>query len=280
MVDIFPEILHGHVLPVLGQMKRDSIRTIVSSPPYWRGRRYAIPDQIWGGDPDCDHEFDDILYYHEGGAGCSQNRFAVGGEANAEMRKQTRWEHDRPCKKCGAWLGQLGRERTRERYAANVGLVAEQLYRVLDPEGTLWWNIADNYHNRSLQNIPGLTAEAFMAAGFSLRAQIIWQKGGSKPRAKRPKPTYEVILFMVKAGDRMPYYYDMDAPYAHDAIWTFGAKGSRSHIAAFPIELPTRCIRIGCPIGGTVLDPFAGTGTTMKAAKQLDRIGIGIELAP
>jgi DNA modification methylase len=272
-------MMHGHVLPVLEQMGVNSINAIVSSPPYWRGRKYPIPDQVWGGEPTCDHDFDDILYYHEGGAGCAKNRFAVGGAENAEMRKQTRWEHDRPCKKCDAWLGQFGRERTREHYAANVRLIADRLYRVLHPEGTLWWNIGDNYHQRALQNIPGLTAEAFTAAGFSLRSQIIWQKGGSKPKARRPKHTYEVILFMVKARDREPYYYDTDAPYADDAVWTFGAKGKCGHIAAFPLELPTRCIRIGCPVGGTVLDPFVGTGTTIEAAEKLGRVGIGIELS-
>jgi DNA modification methylase len=52
------------------------------------------------------------------------------------------------------------------------------------------------------------------------------------------------------------------------------------HFAAYPIDLPLRCIAAGCKPGGTVLDPFAGSGTTGLAAIQLDREFIGIDLSP
>jgi len=52
------------------------------------------------------------------------------------------------------------------------------------------------------------------------------------------------------------------------------------HFAAYPIDLPLRCIAAGCRPGGTVLDPFAGTGTTGLAAIQLGRRFTGIELSP
>jgi DNA modification methylase len=52
------------------------------------------------------------------------------------------------------------------------------------------------------------------------------------------------------------------------------------HFAAFPIDIPTRCIKAGCKPGGTVLDPFCGTGTTGLAALALGRHFTGIELNP
>jgi DNA modification methylase len=52
------------------------------------------------------------------------------------------------------------------------------------------------------------------------------------------------------------------------------------HFAAYPIDLPLRCIAAGCKPGGTVLDPFTGTGTTGLAALQLGRRFAGIELSP
>ena len=52
------------------------------------------------------------------------------------------------------------------------------------------------------------------------------------------------------------------------------------HFAAFPIELPLRCIAAGCKPGGIVLDPFTGSGTTGLAARQLGRRFAGIELSP
>ena len=52
------------------------------------------------------------------------------------------------------------------------------------------------------------------------------------------------------------------------------------HFAAYPIDLPLRCIAAGCKPGGVVLDPFAGSGTTGLAAIQLDRRFTGIDLSP
>jgi DNA modification methylase len=52
------------------------------------------------------------------------------------------------------------------------------------------------------------------------------------------------------------------------------------HFAAYPIDLPLRCIAAGCKPGGTVLDMFVGTGTTGLAALQLGRRFTGIELNP
>jgi len=52
-----------------------------------------------------------------------------------------------------------------------------------------------------------------------------------------------------------------------------------AHFAVFPRELAARCIRAGCPEGGTVLDPFAGTGTTGEAARVLERRAVLIEAA-
>ena len=52
------------------------------------------------------------------------------------------------------------------------------------------------------------------------------------------------------------------------------------HFAAYPIDLPLRCIAAGCKPGGTVLDPFTGSGTTGLAAIQLDRQFVGVDLSP
>jgi len=56
------------------------------------------------------------------------------------------------------------------------------------------------------------------------------------------------------------------------------AKIKESHFAVFPEELPRRIILSACPENGIVLDPFAGSGTTLKVAKELKRKSIGIEL--
>ena len=52
------------------------------------------------------------------------------------------------------------------------------------------------------------------------------------------------------------------------------------HFAMFPERLVEPCILAGCPVGGVVLDPFFGSGTTGAVAKRLGRQYIGIDLNP
>jgi DNA modification methylase len=53
-----------------------------------------------------------------------------------------------------------------------------------------------------------------------------------------------------------------------------------AHFSIFPTELPKRIIQAFCPKGGVVLDPFAGSGTTGKAAMELGRKSILIDIKP
>jgi len=50
-------------------------------------------------------------------------------------------------------------------------------------------------------------------------------------------------------------------------------------IAPFPDELVDRCLSIGCPPNGVVLDPFAGSGTTLAVALDFGASAIGIDLS-
>lgn len=64
-------------------------------------------------------------------------------------------------------------------------------------------------------------------------------------------------------------------------VWTIAtAPFPDAHFATFPPELAERCIKAGCPVGGTVLDPFGGSGTTGLVADRLGRDAILIELNP
>ena len=62
-------------------------------------------------------------------------------------------------------------------------------------------------------------------------------------------------------------------------VWTVATQPyAEAHFATFPPKLIEPCILAGAPVGGLVLDPFCGSGTTLMVAKQLGRQGIGIEL--
>ena len=63
------------------------------------------------------------------------------------------------------------------------------------------------------------------------------------------------------------------------SVWTVPTKGFKgAHFATFPPALIRTCIEAGCPVGGVVLDPFMGAGTTAVVAKELGRSYVGIEL--
>ena len=63
------------------------------------------------------------------------------------------------------------------------------------------------------------------------------------------------------------------------SVWTITTQPFKgAHFATFPPDLVEPMIKAGCPIGGIVLDPFFGAGTTGLVAKRLGRDFIGIEL--
>ena len=62
------------------------------------------------------------------------------------------------------------------------------------------------------------------------------------------------------------------------SVWTFPTEPyPDAHFAVFPRELPERCIKAGAPVGGVVLDPFAGSGTTCEVAYHLGRNAVGVD---
>ena len=64
-------------------------------------------------------------------------------------------------------------------------------------------------------------------------------------------------------------------------VWSLGTNSyHHAHFATYPVELVKPCVLAGCSIGGTVLDPFFGSGTTGLTARMLDRLFIGIDISP
>jgi len=65
------------------------------------------------------------------------------------------------------------------------------------------------------------------------------------------------------------------------SVWTIPTQGyPEAHFATWPEALCERIIKAGCPEGGTVLDPFMGSGTTALVARRLGRKSVGVELNP
>ena len=94
------------------------------------------------------------------------------------------------------------------------------------------------------------------------------------------KPNVEKYAFV---GDNHTCHKDDDGRYMKNrrSVWNVSTKPFKeAHFATFPPDLIEPCILAGCPLGGTVLDPFMGAGTTAVVAERLGRKWVGSELNP
>ena len=172
---------------------------------------------------------------------------------------------------------------------------------------------ATGLKTKDLIGIPWMLAFALRADGWYLRQDIIWSKPNAMPEPVQDRCTksHEYVFLLSKSHK---YYYDIEAIqepaiYAGDdrgsrtdsrrgteansvsgktgefknkrSVWTVTTKPySGAHFAVFPTELIEPCILAGAPLGGIVLDPFMGSGTTAQVAQDLGRQYIGCELNP
>ena len=89
----------------------ESLDMCITSPPYWGLRDYGTDGQIWGGDENCEHDFDKSKRKLHSGTN------SEGGLPHHLNASIVDWEvEDAMCNKCGAWEGELGLEPTPEMF--------------------------------------------------------------------------------------------------------------------------------------------------------------------
>ena len=81
-------------------------------------------------------------------------------------------------------------------------------------------------------------------------------------------------------GKKIENWISRDKAYPNNVLHMATECGNRGHSAAFPEALPDWFIKLFTKPGDTVLDPFAGSGTTLRVAHRLHRNAIGIEIVP
>ncbi|GAB3304115.1 site-specific DNA-methyltransferase [Epidermidibacterium keratini] len=110
--------------------------------------------------------------------------------------------------------------------------------------------------------------------GIPLRQRIIWNRGtGIDVNLRAFCTRGEYVYFFAKPEMRLVSH----AVSGMGDVWDLGIEYAvKDHPAPFPVSLPTRCITA---TGATsVLDPFCGSGSTLRAAKDLGAVGVGVEL--
>jgi len=196
-----------------------------------------------------------------------------------------------------------------EQYLELLTHVAKEVYRVLKKGRIAVLNIDDMLVNGEKFPIVADVTKIFQNAGFRYRDRIIWKKPDGYLRISRrsgvvlqnPYPMYfypdnlleSILIFQkgkfdyssiskeVKEASKIDIKEFLNNKW-YMTLWemTNVLPGStlEKEIAAFPEELPYRIIKLFSHVGETVLDPFVGSGTTMKVARLLGRNSIGIEI--
>lgn len=210
--------------------------------------------------------------------------------------------------------GQIGHEDELEEYVQALADVFDEVKRTLHPEGVFFLNIGDTYYSgngqphgqdprcssrqfmrkklravdksgwdipkKSVIGVPWKVAFEMQARGWTLRSTIVWNRCNafSEPTARdRPHRQYELVFMFTKSRF---YSFDRTALPEED-VWNIPIERSVriDHNAAFPSELVKRCVECASPVGGKVLDPFVGSGTTVDTAMQLGRHAVGIDMS-
>ena len=252
-------LICGDAGKALRHLPAGCVQTVVTSPPYWSLRDYAVEDQI-------------------------------------------------------------GRDDLLEDYIASIVAVFTEIRRVLRDDGTAWLNVGDAFTSgnrryrapdrknraramqvrpptpeglkpKDLIGVPWCLAFALQQAGWWLRSEVIWSKPNAHPESVTDRTTksHETVFLLSKGQD---YYYDVTAVKGPRGrrlrtVWELATEPLKrlnghtdDHPAMMPMSLARRCVAITSREDSVVLDPYAGAGTTLLAARELHRRWVGVEINP
>jgi DNA modification methylase len=287
------QIIQGDCLEGLRTLTDASVHCCVTSPPYWGLRDYGHDGQI-------------------GLESTPEAYVARMVDVFREVRRVLREDGT-----CWVNLGDSYAANTSGGASPQGGASARPK---IDATEYASRRIPTGLKPKDLVGIPWRVAFALQADGWWLRQDIIWHKPNPMPESVRDRCTkaHEYVFLLTKsqryyydaeavsealsgkphapgnkcaadAGhlrndfgtDAMQRVWGASGRRNRRSVWTVTTKPySGAHFAVMPADLVEPCIKAGCPEGGTVLDPFAGSGTTLAVAAELGRNGIGCELNP
>ena len=173
----------------------------------------------------------------------------------------------------------------------------EKCYSLAKADGRFCLNIPLDKNKGGQQSVCADITTIAKKIGWQYHSTVVWNEGnisrrtawGSWMSASAPYviAPVEVIVILYKSqwkkrsGSRKNDITKREFMDWTNGVWVFNGqskKGAGGHPAAFPVELPRRCIKLFSFVGDTVLDPFSGSGSTLIAAAQNGRKGVGVDI--
>jgi len=171
-------------------------------------------------------------------------------------------------------------------------------YRLSKSGGRLCLNIPLDKNKGGQQSVYADVLAIAKQVGFRYHATIVWNEQnisrrtawGSWLSASAPyviAPVEMIAILFKGTWKRSAKGKESDITRDEflrwtNGLWTFGGESKKrvGHPTPFPVELPTRCIKLFSFVGDVVLDPFMGSGSTLIACLLHRRTGIGVEIDP
>ena len=171
----------------------------------------------------------------------------------------------------------------------------ERCFNWLKDDGRMCLNIPLDISKGGQLPVGSDITQIALTCGLKYHSTIIWNEQnisrrtawGSFKSASAPYVIAPVELIVVLYKKDWKKYNKGISDISKDqfilwtnGVWSFPGESKKrvNHPAPFPVELPTRCIKLFSYVGDVVLDPFCGSGTTLIACDMYDREGIGIEI--
>lgn len=294
------EVIIGDCLASLKAMPSRSVHTCVTSPPYFGLRDYGMDGQI--GLEDSPEAYVARLV-----------------EVFREVRRVLRDDGTLWLNLGDSWAGAKSKaiQNSLADYGCNGAATWDQAAERRASSMAVRPKVA-GMHAKQLLGIPWRAAFALQDDGWVLRDEIVWHKPGVMPYSGKDRfcRNHEQIFLLAKSphyafdysairepaiypvgtkaakgsvsrqaeagvNARPPEYKIYDGMRTKRSVWTVTTKPFKgAHFATFPPDLIEPCILAGCPVGGTVLDPFGGSGTTAGVAMKHGRNAVMCELNP
>jgi DNA modification methylase len=288
------KLILGDCLEILKTIPDESIDCCITSPPYWGLRDYGIPSQL-------------------GLEKTPEEYVAKMVEVFREVKRVLKKEGTLWLNLGDSYAGSMKGSNGSGGFSVQSELQKGNKGSFVQPVD--WKNVG--LKPKDLVGIPWRVAFALQADGWYLRQDIIWAKPNPMPESVTDRCTksHEYIFLLAKS---QKYYFDNEAikepTTTNDnsnrdrdnsklnntpgrtkmaglktnnyemrnrrSVWTVTTKPfKQAHFATFPEDLIRPCV-LASRKDGTILDPFAGAGTTGVVAKKNNRNFIGIELNP